>query len=357
MPLANPYAKKRKDPSSDSGDRNGQHIDSTAPAHNSLAAGPSLHPRESTLSSRRFATFSQTFDYVADNNAAAGSDNREASSGSATATPARAIDAIDPSQPLPSATNDTTATNETFVNQHSHALYVSTRQKGNGVLNHIRNVPICFSKMSPDFTMSTSRCALFLSCKYHELHPDYIIGRMHQLDRAYALKVLLLLVDQEDCSETLLQLNCLAVEHNMTLILSWSEEEAARYLETFKAFDGHDASIIKKREETNFVDQVANVLAECKGINKTDSHQLLAQFGNFRSLVAASMDELGLVPGIGEVKVRRLYDALHKPFSSRKAAERKKLKQDEEVAKEERAIDETKEDHVGTEEYDVRKDS
>lgn len=151
------------------------------------------------------------------------------------------------------------------------------------------------------------------------------MGRIRQLDRATALKLLLVYVDVEDCSETLLQLNCIAVEHNMTLILAWSQEEAARYLETFKAFDGHDASIIKKREETDFVDQVANVLAGCKA-NKTDSQQLLGQFGNVRSMMAASMDELGLVPGIGEVKVKRLYDAFHKPFSTRNAAERRKKK-------------------------------
>ena len=336
MPLVNPYAKKK--PSSVA-----QNPASNASAPSaSGAAGPPpppIHPPpELNLPSRRAATFSQAFDYAVDEELHI----EQASAASATLAAAT----IDPYQPTTTTTqnNSSTATSEVFVNQHTHALYVSTRQKGNGVLNYIRNVPLCFSKMSPDFCMSTSRCAFFLSCKYHELHPDYILGRIDRLDRVYALKVLLVLVDQEDCSETLLQLNCMAVQHNLTLILSWSEEEAARYLETFKAFDGNDASIIKKREESNFVDQVANVLAECKGVNKTDSQQLLAQFGNFRSLAAASMDELGLVPGVGEVKVKRLYDAFHKPFSSRKAAERKRRKLEEEQAKLEAIAEATNED-------------
>jgi DNA excision repair protein ERCC-1 len=115
----------------------------------------------------------------------------------------------------------------------------------------------------------------------------------------------------------------------MTLILAWSEEEAARYLETFKAFDGKDASIIQKKEQTHFADQVADFLGTSK-INKTDSGQLLSQFSNLRSLMEASMDELGLVAGMGEVKVRRLHDAFHKPFSSKAAAKRRKTRQEEE---------------------------
>jgi DNA excision repair protein ERCC-1 len=118
-------------------------------------------------------------------------------------------------------------------------------------------------------------------------------------------------------------LNKLAVVNNMTLILAWSEEEAARYLETYKAFDGKDASSIQRREQTNFVDQAADFLTAAKGVNKTDSAQLLSQFSSLKAIMAASVDELGLCHGMGEVKVRRLYDALHKPFSSQRAKRRR----------------------------------
>jgi DNA excision repair protein ERCC-1 len=210
-----------------------------------------------------------------------------------------------------------------------HVLYVSTKQRGNAVLNFIRNVPFAYSTMVPDYIMSTTRCALFLSLKYHSLYPDYIHRRIAELRTDFILRVLLVLVDTEDNANILLFLNKLAITSNMTLILAWSEEEAARYLETFKAFDGKDASIIQKKEQTHFVDQVADVLGTAK-INKTDSAQLLSQFSNLRSLMEASMDEMGLVAGMGEVKVRRLYDAFHKPFSSKAAAKRQKTRQQEE---------------------------
>ena len=40
------------------------------------------------------------------------------------------------------------------------------------------------------------------------------------------------------------------------------------------------------------------------------------------------MDELSLCPGIGEKKVRRLYEAFHKPFSSVQARKRRKEKEE-----------------------------
>jgi DNA excision repair protein ERCC-1 len=228
---------------------------------------------------------------------------------------------------------DTSHASMTDRDQHAllqpHVLYVSTKQRGNAVLNFIRNVPFAYSTMVPDYIMSTTRCALFLSLKYHSLYPDYIHRRIAELRTDFILRVLLVLVDTEDNANILLFLNKLAITNNMTLILAWSEEEAARYLETFKAFDGKDASIIQKKEQTHFADQVADFLGTSK-INKTDSGQLLSQFSNLRSLMEASMDELGLVAGMGEVKVRRLHDAFHKPFSSKAAAKRRKTRQDEE---------------------------
>jgi DNA excision repair protein ERCC-1 len=187
------------------------------------------------------------------------------------------------------------------------------------------------------------------------LHPQYIYKRIAELKSDFMLRILLVLVDNtnnnnnkdhdtstssssssqqplhdkstnnNNTNGVLLQLNCLAVQHNLTLILAWSEAEAGRYLETYKAFDGKDASLIQRRERTHFADQVADVLCGGGGgINKTDAAQLLSQFQNVRSMAKASREELGLVPGMGQVKVKRLYDAFHKPTSSRVAAENKR---------------------------------
>jgi DNA excision repair protein ERCC-1 len=214
--------------------------------------------------------------------------------------------------------------------QQPHVLYVSTKQRGNGVLKYIRNVPYQFATMVPDYILNTKRCALFLSCKYHSLYPEYIYRRIAELKTDFELRILLVLVDVEDNANTLLQLNKLAVQHDFTLILSWTEEEAARYLETFKALDGKDASSIQKREQSNFADQVADVLSTAKSVNKTDAAQLLSNFGTFKAIAAASMDELCTCAGMGPTKVRRLYEAFRKPFSSQQAKRRREEKRKKE---------------------------
>mmetsp|Transcript_43342 Transcript_43342/g.101670 ORF Transcript_43342/g.101670 Transcript_43342/m.101670 type:complete len:109 (-) Transcript_43342:100-426(-) len=94
-------------------------------------------------------------------------------------------------------------------------------------------------------------------------------------------------------------------------------------MSTPKVFEGRDATIIQRKEKDTYPEQVADALAAVRSVNKTDAEQLLSQFGSFRGIVSARMDELTLCPGIGDKKVRRLYDAFHKPFSSLASKKRK----------------------------------
>ena len=280
------------------------------------------------------ATFSQAFGDVEDSEhyrkeveaiggASGGSSGQDKARAEQRAFDASAAAAADAAPSVPG----NISARDHHVALQPHVLHVSTKQRGNAVLNHIRNVPFSYSTMVPDYIFSPNRCALFLSCKYHNLHPKYIHRRISELRTDFDLRVLLCLVDIEDNASTLLALNKLCVVNNMTLILAWSNEEAARYLETFKAYESKDASSIQRREQTNFSDQVADVLTAVRSVNKTDSAQLMSQFGTLRGLMAAPMDELSLCPGIGEKKVRRLYEAFHKPFSSVQARKRRKEKE------------------------------
>ena len=231
-----------------------------------------------------------------------------------------------------------------------HVLYVSTKQKGNGVLKFIRNVPFAYSKMVPDYIMSTTSCALFLSIKYHQLYPHYIHRRLAELKTDFKSRILLLLVDVEDNANALLYLNKLAVMQNMTLILAWTEQEAARYLETYKALNGKDASSIQKKESNNYVDQVADFLTGAKPVNKTDSANLLSHFSTVQAIIAASKDELALCPGLGQVKVQKLHDAFHKPFSTHATEKLKKRRIEEQQQQEENKDDDPAETNSETKE-------
>lgn len=68
---------------------------------------------------------------------------------------------------------------------------------------------------------------------------------------------------------------------------------------------------------------MADLLGAVRSVNKTDSAQLLSQFGTLKNVITAPIKELQQCPGIGEKKVRRLFDAFHKPFSSAMSKKRK----------------------------------
>jgi DNA excision repair protein ERCC-1 len=47
-------------------------------------------------------------------------------------------------------------------------------QKGNPVLDKIKSMPWEYGDIPADYVLGVTTCALFLSLKYHRLHPEYI---------------------------------------------------------------------------------------------------------------------------------------------------------------------------------------
>ena len=214
-------------------------------------------------------------------------------------------------------------------------LHISTRQRGNPIISHIRNVPFQYSTMVPDYILAPTRCALYLSIRYHNLHPQYIHRRIAELKSDFTFRMLLCYVDIQDVDNAVLFLNDLCCQNNLTLILAWSEEEAARYLETVKVFNNKDpSSIIGKKEIAGdqFLAQTAYALKAAASVNQTDASQLLTQFGSWKNMTQASIEELSVCPGIGVKKVRRLHEAFHRPFS-REFAKRRKQREEEKKKK------------------------
>ena len=46
-----------------------------------------------------------------------------------------------------------------------------------------------------DYILGATTCALFLSLRYHRLHPEYIYNRIQKLGKEYNLRILLIMVD------------------------------------------------------------------------------------------------------------------------------------------------------------------
>ncbi|XP_023647821.2 DNA excision repair protein ERCC-1 [Paramormyrops kingsleyae] len=201
------------------------------------------------------------------------------------------------------------------------SIIVSPRQRGNPILKFVRSVPWEFGEVAPDYVLGPTTCALFLSLRYHNLHPNYIHDRLKNLGQTFTLRVLLLQVDVKDPHHALKELARICIMADCTLILAWSPEEAGRYLETYKAYEKKPADLLKEQVEKDFLSKVTDCLTTVKSINRTDAITLLTTFSSLDGVMNASKEDLALCPGLGPQKARRLYDVLHQPFlkSKRKA--------------------------------------
>ncbi|CAH9057305.1 unnamed protein product [Cuscuta epithymum] len=195
-----------------------------------------------------------------------------------------------------------------------NAILVSHRQKGNPVLKHIRNVRWTFADVVCDYLLGQNACALYLSLRYHLLHPDYLFFRIRELQKNVRLRIVLCHVDVEDVVKPLHEVTRTALLHDCTLLCAWSSEECARYLETIKVYENKPADLIQGQMDTDFLSRLNHALTSIRHVNKTDVVTLGSTFGSLSHIMDASMEDLARCPGIGERKVKRLYDTFHEPF-------------------------------------------
>ena len=206
--------------------------------------------------------------------------------------------------------------------QGASVILVSPRQKGNPALNNIKSVGWEYSDIPADFVLGATTCALFLSLKYHRLHPEYIYGRIKALGGRYNLRLVLVLVDIENHEDPLKELSKTSLINNVTIILSWSSQEAGRYLELYKNYEHAAPTSIKGIQSTTYSDQLVDFVTVPRGINKTDAVSLVATFGSIRTAINARPEEIALISGWGEKKVQRWCKTVREPFRPRKAKER-----------------------------------
>ena len=214
-------------------------------------------------------------------------------------------------------------TPQTLPSRHTaSAILVSTRQKGNPILTSIRSVPWEYSDIAADYVLGATTCALFLSLKYHRLHPEYIYTRIRALQGKYNLRIMLTMVDIQNHEESLRELSKTSLINNLTLVLCWSAAEAGRYLELYKSFEHAKPDSIRAQTGTGYAEKLVEFITVPRSINKTDAVGLVSAFGSLRAAVNASEEEIGMVQGWGEKKVKRWCGSVREGFRVRRAEKR-----------------------------------
>ncbi|KAJ9091874.1 hypothetical protein QFC21_007072 [Naganishia friedmannii] len=216
------------------------------------------------------------------------------------------------------------------------SIVVNARQRGNPVLKAIHGVGWEYGDIIPDYQVGANTCVLYLSLKYHRLHPEYLHTRIESIRGMYLLRVLLIMCDivsspvlisrvlghrgaviivsQSEHQEPIREITKICLINEITVITAWSNEEAATYLATYKAFEHKPPDMLKERVHKDYASQLQNVLTSVKGVNKTNVMTLSTNFGSFKNLAHATPEQLALCPGLGDIKVRRLFDAFNLPF-------------------------------------------
>ncbi|KAL1305527.1 hypothetical protein AAFC00_007138 [Neodothiora populina] len=202
------------------------------------------------------------------------------------------------------------------------SILVSPRQKGNPILNNIRSMPWEYSDIPADFVLGATTCALFLSLKYHRLHPEYIYSRIRSLAGKYQLRIALVMVDIENHEDPLKELSKTSLINNVTVILTWSAQEAGRYLELFKSCEHAAPTSIKAQQSLSYSDKLVEFVTVPRSINKTDAVGLISNFGSLRTAVNARPEDISLIAGWGEKKVQDWCRAVREPFRVRRTNKR-----------------------------------
>jgi DNA excision repair protein ERCC-1 len=156
---------------------------------------------------------------------------------------------------------------------------------------------------------------------------------MRDLCRLFKLRVLLLSVDITSPERTINELSKAAVINQLTVMLAWSPEEAARYLETYKVgaflalaqtlfltflfsqnFENKPPDQLQEKVAQDYVSQLAGALGTVRGVNKTDAVTLMTTFGCMKDIMGTRLSDLRLCPGFGETKAERLHRVFNQPF-------------------------------------------
>ncbi|KAK3384462.1 DNA repair protein rad10 [Lasiosphaeria ovina] len=203
------------------------------------------------------------------------------------------------------------------------SILVSPRQKGNPVLANLKSMPWEYSDIVADYGLGLTTCALFLSLKYHRLHPEYIYTRIRNLQGKYNLRILLTMVDIPNHEDSLRELSKTSIVNNVTVILCWSAAEAARYLELYKSYEHANFSAIRGQQATGYAEKLVEFVTVPRSINKADAVALVSSFGSLRHAINADPEQVSVISGWGERKVKNWCKVVEEPFRVKKAAKRR----------------------------------
>ena len=157
---------------------------------------------------------------------------------------------------VPPAAGGATASTVGVLAPPAYCILARNDQKLNPAVKAIRSVPVKFGDIAPDYEINTHTWGVFISLRFHVLHPGYLAKRLGPLRGAVKQLIVFCQVDVEDSSKPLLDITTTTIDAGCTLIVGSSADEVGRYIESFKQFENKPAAAIQERTSDKHAPQV-----------------------------------------------------------------------------------------------------
>lgn len=190
---------------------------------------------------------------------------------------------------------------------------------GNPLMEEIKKVPRINYEVSKeimaDYVTGYTSCVLLLSLKYHGLHPDYIDTRINRLGNSHDLKVLLVIIDVDNSSESLKELTRMTVNKDITIIAAGTFREAADYVVGLFKQQQRPPTLLQKAPKESYKDQITDVSTKVRNVSSANMFTLAAKYGSLKSAIENSTSEdIDQLPGWGEKKAQAFHRAFNDSF-------------------------------------------
>ena len=137
------------------------------------------------------------------------------------------------------------------------------------------------------------------------------------------------MVDITNHEDSLRELSKTSLVNNVTLVLCWSAAEAARYLELYKSYEHANFSAIQGHQANSYAEKLVEFVTVPRTVNKSDAVALVSMFGSLKNAVNADPEQIGVISGWGEKKVKAWCKVVDEPFRLKKAGKRRAERPDE----------------------------
>ena len=192
-------------------------------------------------------------------------------------------------------------------------ITISERQRGNPFIELLVGPQIEWTKDdASDFSIGSDIGVLFLSIKFHRKNPNYIADRCKHFVGSFRSRVLLLLVDVEYPDRNIAELTKLGIGFNMTTVLAFKYDEAARWIMTMYSSQESKVDELKAVQESNY--EIATNCLHALGLGKKDAEEMLLAFGSLEKCMKASKEEIAHATSIDSKRINAFLDNVKSSF-------------------------------------------